>query len=286
VEALEIDGAEGDPGPAAAGLAKRIVEPLDLAEEKTRVLVSPFGRLAYVPFALLLPDREVVCVPSGTTYGRLLEERPPPGRGILALGNPVYGEGDLAPLPESEGEAKAVGEVLLLGEDATEEKLLRAVARRDRWRAAHFACHGLVDPESPAHSCLALTAAPPDDGRFTCLDLFGKRIPADLVVLSACETARGKVYRAEGIVGLTRAFMLAGAPRVLCSLWKVDDEATRALMVRFYELWNPTPEFDRRGLPAATALKEAQEFVRTHPDHPEWAHPYYWAAWVLWGLPE
>jgi CHAT domain-containing protein len=107
------------------------------------------------------------------------------------------------------------------------------------------------------------------------------KIPADLVVLSACETAKGKIYKAEGVIGFTRAFMFAGAPRVICSLWKVDDEATRALMVKFYELWNPK---DRsKGLATATALKKAQEYVASHD---KWKHPYYWAAWQLWGLPE
>jgi CHAT domain-containing protein len=109
-------------------------------------------------------------------------------------------------------------------------------------------------------------------------------IPADLAVLSACETGKGKVVKGEGIVGLTRAFMFAGAPRVICSLWKVDDEATQALMVKFYELWNPKD--GSKGMGTAAALKEAQVFVRTHPDHPKWKHPYYWAAWVLWGLPD
>jgi CHAT domain-containing protein len=84
----------------------------------------------------------------------------------------------------------------------------------------------------------------------------------------------------EGIVGLTRAFMFAGAPRVICSLWKVDDEATRALMVKFYELW--APKDGSTGMPVTQALRTAQEFVRSHE---KWKHPYYWAAWVLWGLP-
>ena len=120
------------------------------------------------------------------------------------------------------------------------------------------------------------------------------KIPADLVVMSACETGKGKIYKTEGIVGLTRAFMFAGAPRVIASLWKVDDEATQALMIKFYELWNPRAsredpeqgpkgrvEGSKKGLGAAAALKKAQAYIRGHP---KWKHPYYWAAWVLWGL--
>jgi CHAT domain-containing protein len=89
--------------------------------------------------------------------------------------------------------------------------------------------------------------------------------------------------KSEGLVGLARAFMFAGAPRVLGSLWKVDDDATRALMTRFYELWNPAD--GKPGLPTAEALRRAQALVRDDPAHPQWRHPYYWAAWVLWGLP-
>ena len=106
------------------------------------------------------------------------------------------------------------------------------------------------------------------------------RIPTDLVVLSACETGKGKAYAAEGIVGFTRAFMYAGSPRVICSLWKVDDKATQALMVKFYELWNPKD--GSAGMPAALALREAQQHIKSQA---KWKHPYYWAAWVLWGLP-
>lgn len=125
-------------------------------------------------------------------------------------------------------------------------------------------------------SALAVTADENDDGMLTYLEVFRMKVSTDLVVLSACETAKGKIYKTEGIVGLTRAFMYAGAPRVLCSLWKVDDEATHALMAKFYELWNPKD--GSQGLGASAALKQAQAFSKGHE---EWAHPCFWAAWVL-----
>jgi CHAT domain-containing protein len=105
-------------------------------------------------------------------------------------------------------------------------------------------------------------------------------VRSDAVVLSACSTARGRVHRTEGVVGIARAFLQAGAPRVLCSLWDVDDEATLALMTRFYELWNPKDGSTPRD--AASALRAAQEHVRSEP---RWRAPAYWAAWVVWGLP-
>jgi CHAT domain-containing protein len=131
-----------------------------------------------------------------------------------------------------------------------------------------------VDEERPMLSALALTPDAEDDGLLTTAEVFRVPVPADLVVLSACDTARGKVYRGEGMVGFTRAFFFAGTPRVIVSLWRVDDEATRALMTRFYARW-------KAGASTAAALREAQELVRSTP---RWKHPHYWAAWVLWGL--
>jgi CHAT domain-containing protein len=188
----------------------------------------------------------------------------------------------LTPLPASREEAKAVGDVILLGAEATEAGLVAALGARPRWRAVHIAGHGLI-AERPQFSSLALTPGGGGDGLLVAHELLDLRVPADLVVLSACETARGRIYEAEGVMGLTRLFMLAGSPRVIVSLWNVDDEATRVLMIRFYELWNPKTPGDV-GTSAAAALRRAQEFVRDHPDHPEWTHPFYWAAWQLWGL--
>ena len=249
-----------------------------------------------MPFALLFPDRVVSYMPSGTTHGILLHSAKLRGTKVLGLGDPVYRTRaepprerhrgtawhKLAPLPATRTEVEAVADVRLLGAEATHAGLQAALKSAKRWRAVHLACHGLVDPEEPMLSGLALSSAgPEDDGMFTCREVWQDRIVADLVVLSACETARGRIYASEGIVGLTRAFMFAGAPRVLCSLWKVDDDATQALMVKFYALWNP--KGGKPGLPAAEALKAAQAHIRAQG---RWSHPYYWAAWVLWGLPQ
>jgi CHAT domain-containing protein len=272
-------------------LRAKLIDPLELKAK--RLLISPHGEIAYLPICALVPDREVAYVPSGTIYCWLRSQPLVTGELVLAVGDPDYGQrvdphaitltrsgGKLTALPATRIEAKTVGDRVLLGRDASETVFLRVLKEQPRWRAVHLACHGLVNPAQPLHSSLALTADEQNDGFLKVLDIFGQSIVADLVVLSACETARGKVYKAEGVVGLTRAFMFAGASRVLASLWKVDDEATRALMIRFYELWNAKPDARHS---AAAALRAAQAHVRSHD---KWKHPSYWAAWQLWGLPD
>lgn len=304
-EALDLADRDTDPVAGLAALATHVVAPLALPPAVRTVLVSPHGPLASVPFQALLPGRDVACVPSGTVFALLRGGSSPSGTRVLALGDPDYGTerndpppalatrgGSLrfAPLPGTRAEAEAVGDVVLLGRDASEAELARALRGEARWRAVHLACHGVVDAERPDFCFLALTPDADNDGLLTTLDVFRSKVPADLAVLSACETGRGLVLRSEGIVGLTRAFLFAGTPRVVCSLWKVDDDATRALMTRFYELWAPRPDPGAppgsprgRGLPTARALREAQAHVAAQA---KWKHPYYWAAWVLWGLPE
>ena len=304
-EALDASDPDADPTPALARLRALLVEPLGLPLATRRLLVSPDGPLGYVPFAALVPGLDVAFEASGSAYGVLLDDHADPGEKVLALADPDYaakfdakalelyaperGAGApaatrgprLVPLPGTRAEADAVADVKLLGKDACEAGLHAALASTGaRWRAVHFACHGLVDPERPALSSLALTPDAGNDGFLTALEVLRLRIRADLVVLSACETGKGKIVSGEGIVGLTRSFTFAGSPRVLCSLWKVDDEATSALMRKFYELWNPRT--GSKGMGTAAALRAAQEHVRSQE---KWKHPYYWAAWVLWGLP-
>jgi CHAT domain-containing protein len=230
--------------------------------------------------------------PSGSTNALLRSEEREAGEGVLALGDPDYAGasegaraiyyrgGRLAPLPATRSEVRAVSTFSLLGREASEDGLRAALPQRTQWRAVHFACHGLIDARRPGLSSLALSRAGEQDGFLTALEILRMKIPADLAVLSACETGTGQLVGGEGIVGLTRAFMYAGTPRVICSLWKVDDEATSALMAKFYELWSPKD--GSAGLPTAEALRQAQHDVKSQE---KWRHPYYWAAWVLWGLP-
>jgi CHAT domain-containing protein len=115
------------------------------------------------------------------------------------------------------------------------------------------------------------------DGFLPALEVYNLKLPVDLVVLSGCRTGLGKDVKGEGLVGLTRGFMYAGAARVLVSLWDVDDEATAALMTRFYE-----GMLGKRHLSPAAALRAAQISIAKEE---RWRSPYYWAAFVLQGEP-
>lgn len=111
-------------------------------------------------------------------------------------------------------------------------------------------------------------------GLLTANDVYNLNLPAELVTLSACQTGLGKEIRGEGLVGLTRGFMYAGAERVVVSLWNVNDQATSELMARFYK------NMLKGGQRPAEALRNAQvEMLRT----PQWIAPYYWAGFVLQG---
>ncbi|HYY93416.1 MAG TPA: CHAT domain-containing protein [Pyrinomonadaceae bacterium] len=160
--------------------------------------------------------------------------------------------------------------------DATRARLLGADLTR--YSILHFATHGFLDPTRPENSSLVLSTVDRDgrplDGLVRLQDVYGLRAPVDLVVLSACRTALGKEVRGEGLIGLTRGFMYAGASSVVASLWRVDDEATSELMRLFYT------NLLRRGMTPAAALREAQNGIRQQP---QWRSPYYWAAFTLQG---
>jgi CHAT domain-containing protein/tetratricopeptide (TPR) repeat protein len=177
------------------------------------------------------------------------------------------------------------------------EKILAVVPARQRWRAVgfqasrsavvsrelaqyrivHFATHGLLDSRHPELSGLVFSLVDrrgrPESGFLGLEDIYNLKLSADLVVLSACETGLGKEIAGEGLLGLSRGFMHAGASRVVASLWRVSDQATALLMERFYRAMN-------QGMRPAAALRAAQvQMSRQGP----WHDPYYWAAFQIQG---
>jgi CHAT domain-containing protein len=146
------------------------------------------------------------------------------------------------------------------------------------YRYVHFATHGYVDTTRAGLSAIVLSLVDengkPQDGFLRTHDIYNLKLPAELVVLSACETGLGKEVKGEGIEGLTRGFMHAGARRVIVSLWNVNDKATAGLMQRVYV------GMLRNGKTPAAALRDAQiRMLRVK----QWESPYYWAGFVLQG---
>jgi CHAT domain-containing protein len=147
-----------------------------------------------------------------------------------------------------------------------------------QYRYVHFATHGVMDSERPGLSSLVLSMVDAQgkaqDGFLRANDIYNLKLPAELVVLSACQTGLGKEIKGEGLVGLTRGFMYAGAARVVVSLWNVNDKATSELMTKFYE------KMLKQGARPAAALRAAQVEMWKQK---QWRSPYYWAAFTMQG---
>jgi CHAT domain-containing protein/tetratricopeptide (TPR) repeat protein len=155
-----------------------------------------------------------------------------------------------------------------------------AVLGRDlsKYRVVHFATHGILHSEHPELSGIVLSLVDekgePVNGFLRLNEIYNMKLNADLVVLSACQTALGKEVRGEGLIGLTRGFMYAGTPRVVASLWKVDDVATAELMKIFYQ------KMLKENMRPAAALRAAKIAMMKQK---RWSSPYYWAAFELQG---
>jgi CHAT domain-containing protein/Tfp pilus assembly protein PilF len=190
----------------------------------------------------------------------------------------------IARLPLTREEARAVAGLVPASErkEALDFEASRAMVTSGelaKYRYVHFATHGMLNSEHPELSNIVLSLVGKDgraeDGFLRLHEIYNLRLPAEMVVLSACQTALGKEIKGEGLIGLTRGFMYAGAARVVASLWKIDDRATAELMKRFYE-----GMLGQKRLRPAAALRAAQlEMLR----RPRWQNPYYWAAFVLQG---
>lgn len=183
-----------------------------------------------------------------------------------------YSRGELASLKEIGGPSSSV----VTGFDASKERFQRTDF--SKVGIVHIATHGILDPNRPEYSGFILSTVNPEghwqQGFINVRDIFELQAPVDLVVLSACRTGLGKDVRGEGLIGLTRGFMYAGASSVAATLWNVDDEVTAELMKLFYA------NMLEKGMTPAAALREAQNTIRQKP---EWRSPHYWAGFTFQG---
>jgi CHAT domain-containing protein len=205
----------------------------------------------------------------------------------LAVGNPIMPivpgrDGvniELQPLPGAETEVKSIVQLflnlkqqytLLIGQNATEANVKQLAQSHN---IVHLATHGIAYGSDPLASLVAFSPTEHENGLLTAREVIqSSSLPADLVVLSACQTGLGRIT-GEGMLGLSRAFLVAGARTVVVSQWSVSDSATMELMVAFYKNYLQSGN-------KAIALQKAMQTVRSQP---EYSHPRYWAAFVVVG---
>jgi len=280
-------------GPAATAL-----------QGKSRLLIAPDGPLDLLPFEALLTSGQgssyadlpyllrrfaISYIPSASVLADLRKNRPAAssGKRFLAFADPSYGGSvggtergpghpnggeSLAQLPDSGLEVKKIaalypaGEsILYLGPEATKKNLEQSPYLATTPRI-HLALHGIVDPVRPELSGLELA-----DGRLQVFDIFNLKLNTDLLTLSACQTALGQQVRGEGMIGLTRAFLYAGARSLVVSLWSVADHSTADLMYNMYR---------NLGSGKVEALRKAKlDMISAR----QYAEPYYWAPFILSG---
>lgn len=260
-------------------LYKKIFEPLEPMITIKNVTIVPHGALHYVPFNALITDKgylldtyAIRVLPSASVLQFLQTKRGGQPGELIAFGNPDLNDPKLD-LPFAQSEALAITKgnpkaKVLLRKQASKTAVKKF---SDQFRYVHFACHGIFNPDKPLESGLMLSKDDQNDGMLTVNELYDMRLNADLVTLSACETALGKVSNGDDVVGFTRGFLYAGANSIVSSLWEVTDEATSILM---QELYKNLKDMDKR-----TALRLAQLKVKETYN----SHPYFWAAFQLTG---
>ncbi len=295
----------------AEKLSRMLLGPVASRIDGKRLLIVADGALQYLPFSAL-PDpaggspltvkHEIIMAPSASVVAVMRREtdgRAPAERQLAVVADPVFSTDDaritettrsatatsqdFARLRFSRREAEDIVRLLparatfkALDFDASRETVLRPDFGRHR--IVHFATHSVLNNERPELSGVVLSlvdrSGKPRDGFLRLYEIYNLRLAADLVVLSACQTALGGDITGEGLIGLTRGFLYAGARRVVSSLWEVDDRTSAELMKRFYEAMLV------RGERPAAALRAAQVAMWSKKG---WDAPYYWAAYTMQG---
>jgi CHAT domain-containing protein len=233
-------------------------------------------------------DADDARVPAAVKVASLTAEPAPPTskrltRSVLDLGTEAGGVVRLQRLPGTREEANGILSFVPPGKGMAALDYSASLATATspelaNYRIVHFATHGLLNAKHPELSGVVLSMIDkdgrPQDGYLGLEDVYNMNLPIDLVVLSGCQTALGPEIHGEGVIGLPRGFLHAGASRVVTSLWKVDDLATARIMKRFYRA------MQKDHLSPAAALRRAQMEMQADPD---WAAPYYWAAFQMQG---
>lgn len=313
LSAPERDKAGRSARAAGQALSALVWKPIEARVKGRRVLIVADRALHYVPFAALptssgqplLASHEVVYLPSASVLATLRTSSRPVSltASTAVFADPVFSKNDprLATSRDSSAfprsrtddgglygrlrfsrrEADAITERAPGAFEALDFSAAKsAVTSKNlhQYRILHFATHGSLNTEHPELSGLVFSLfdrnGKPIDGFLRLHEIYNLDLDADLVVLSACRTALGREVHGEGLIGLTRGFMYAGASRVVSSVWNVDDRASALLMSRFYDAMRT------RKLTAAAALRDAQLSLLNDP---RWANPHYWAAFGLQG---
>jgi CHAT domain-containing protein len=289
----------------------------ELRGKRTLVIV-PDAALWELPFQALQPaanrflieDHAVSYTPSLTVLREMKRARrknsggaPPAAATLLAFGNPtlrkptvervksVRMDGELGPLPEAEKQVQALGRLygasrsrVYTGAQAREE---RVKAEAGDYKILQLATHGILNDASPMYSHVMLAQnddgadkSSAEDGLLEAWEIMNLDLNADLVVLSACETARGRVGAGEGVIGLTWALFVAGTPTTVVSQWKVESASTTELMVEFHRQLQAKIKTRRTSISTAQALQSsALKMLRSR----EYRHPFYWGGFVIVG---
>ncbi len=275
---------------AAQHLYNRLLGPLasDL-QSSTLLVFVPDGPLWNLPFqALITPaghylieDKTLFYAPSLTYLResrRLRIAAPASTHRLLALGDPDSGN-----LPETAREVKEI--VNLYGTETSEAftgvNALKAswVREAPKYRILHLATHGFLNAKNPMYSYLLFSGKTGSDKVLEAREVLQLNLHSDLVVLSACETGRGRVAIGEGLVGMSWAFLLAGAPTAVVSQWKVDSVSTTRLMIAMHNSLKPV--LASQNLPGRA--RSLQQAALSLMQNPEYRHPNYWAGFVMIG---
>jgi CHAT domain-containing protein len=298
----------------ARSLYSELIRPAEeVLKGKQRILVATDGALSYLPFESLLTknedskaihfeslpylvrDYEIYYVPSATVLASVIKNnhgKNDQPKQLLALADPwlkngsgeiasVRGWGHLGPLPNARTEVQNIANLypkdqvtVFEGKQASEKNFKQSDLQE--YKRIHFASHGLIDEDKPEFSALVLSGDEKgsEDGYLTMREVFDLKLNADLVVLSACKTGLGKEVRGEGVTGISRAFLCAGTPSVLVSLWDVYDRSTADFMASFYK------NMETENMNKSAALRKARlQMIASK----QFSHPYYWAPFVLIG---